>query len=89
MPWSTAGCWQRLDVFDSVAFDNTELAQTNADIARDGEEAYDTILSAAKTEQKISQIREEMLELERRDHWLTKVKSWILIGVAVWAGASN
>ncbi len=70
IPFTSADCYQRMDVYDDIAFDNTELAQLNADIARDGEEAYDYILSAAKKQQEISQIREEMLQMERRDHFI-------------------
>lgn len=70
IPWTSANCWQRLDVFEDVAIGNQELAQLNADIARDSDEAYDHILSAAKSQQQISQIREEQLEIERRDHLL-------------------
>ena len=69
-----AECYTRLDVFEDIAFDNTELAQLNADIARDGEEAYDYILSAATSQQEIAKIRQEMLEAERRDHFFTKIQ---------------
>ncbi len=69
-PWTTGECLQRLDVYEDVAVGNTTLAQVNADIARDSDEAYDHILSAAKKQQEVSQIRQEMLEAERRDHWI-------------------
>ena len=68
LPWTAAECWQRIDVYEDVAEGNKEIAQLNADIARKSDEAYDRILSAAKTQQEITKIREEMLELERRDH---------------------
>ena len=74
IPFTTAECYQRLDVFEDIAFDNTELAQLNANIARDGEEAYDHILSAAKSQQEIAKIRQEMFEAEKRDHWFTKLQ---------------
>ena len=70
LPWTTAECFQRLDVFEDEATDNKELAQLNANIARDSDEAYDEILSAAKKQQEIAQIREEMLEMERKDHFI-------------------
>ncbi len=70
IPFTAAECWQRLDVFDDVAVGNTETAQLNADIARDGEAAYDHILSAAQKQQEIAQIRQEMLEAERKDHFI-------------------
>ncbi len=59
-----------MDVYEDVAEGNTTIAQLNADIARDGEEAYDHILSAAKAQQEIAQIRQEMLEAERKDHFI-------------------
>lgn len=73
LPWTTEECLQRLDVFEDEAIDNKELAQLNADIARDSDEAYDYILSGAKKQQEIAQIRQEMLEAERRDHFIDNV----------------
>jgi hypothetical protein len=80
-PWTTAECLQRLDVFEDEAIDNKDLAQINANIARDSDEAYDHILAAAKAQQEISQIRQEMLEAERRDHFWDNVwlKSLIVL----------
>ncbi len=69
-PWTTAECLQRLDVYDDVAEGNTTTAQLNADIARDSDAAYDHILNAAKKQQDIALIREDMLEAERRDHFI-------------------
>jgi len=60
-------------VFDDEANDNKDIAQLNADIARDSDEAYDRILSAAKKQQEVAQIRQEMLEAERRDHFWDNV----------------
>jgi len=79
IPWTSANCWQRLDVFEDIAIGNQELAQLNANIARDSDEAYDYILSAAKRQQQISQIREDMLEAERRDHFIDNVERGIVI----------
>ncbi len=73
IPFTATECWQRLEIYDDVAFDNTELAQLNADIARDGEEAYDHILNAAKKQQEIAQIRQEMFEAEKQDHFWDNV----------------
>jgi len=73
IPFTTAECYQRLDVFDDEANDNKDIAQLNADIARDSDEAYDRILSAAKKQQEVAQIRQEMLEAERRDHFWDNV----------------
>lgn len=79
IPFTTAECYQRLDVFDDEANDNKEIAQLNADIARDSDQAYDRILSAAKKQQEIAQIRQEMLEAERRDHFWDNVWHKVLI----------
>jgi len=73
IPFTAVECWQSLDVFEDVAIGNKELAQLNADIARDGDKAYDHILSAAKKQQEVGQIRQEMLEAERRDHFINNV----------------
>ena len=83
IPWTATECWQRVDVFEDIAEDNRVLAQLNADIARDSDEAYDHILNAAKTQQEITKIREEMLELERRDHLLDNLYRNVLIGLLV------
>ena len=84
IPWTAAECWQRIDVFEDVAEDNRVLAQLNADIARDSDEAYDYILSAAKQQQGIVIIREEMLEQERQEHLKDNIQYGliILLGIA-------
>ncbi len=73
IPWGTGECYQRLDVFEDEAIDNKDIAALNASIARDSDEAYDRILSAAKQQQEVGQIRQEMLEAERRDHFWDNV----------------
>jgi len=70
IPFTTADCYQRFDVFEDVAIGNTDLAQINADIARLSDQAYDKILSGAKKQQDIALIREDMLQAERRDHFI-------------------
>jgi len=79
VPWTAPECWLRLDVFEDVSIDNTELADLNASITEDSDEAYDHILSAAKQQQEIGQIRQEMLEAERRDHWWDNLQHRIAI----------
>lgn len=69
----------RIDVFEDVAIGNTELADLNASIAEDSDAAYDHILAAAKAQQEISQIRQEMLEAERRDHFWDNIWNKTLI----------
>ena len=68
IPFETAECYQRLDVYEDVAENNKDLANLNASIARDNEKAYDLILSAGKKQQQIGVIREDMLQAERNDH---------------------
>ncbi len=85
IPWTATQCWQRLDVFEDVAVNNKDLAQLNADIARDSDAAYDHILSAAKQQQSVALIREEQLQLERRDHFLDNwfYRGLIALGILV------
>ena len=79
LPWTTEECLQRLDVFEDEAFDNKEIAQLNANIARDSDAAYDHILSAARKQQQIALLREEQLQLERRDHFIDKIQYGLVI----------
>lgn len=57
-------------MFEDIAIDNTEIAQLNADIARLSDGAYDDILAGAKKQQDIALIREDMLQAERKDHFI-------------------
>ncbi len=79
VPFTTEECYQRLDVFEDEAIDNKKIARLNADIARDSDEAYDRILAGAKKQQDIAIIREDMLQAERRDHFIDNVQHWVLI----------
>ncbi len=81
VPWTAAECWLRLDVYDDVSIGNTNIAQLNADIARDSDEAYDYILSGAKKQQEIAQIRQEMFEAEKQDHFIDNMWHRALIFV--------
>ena len=72
-------CWQSFEVFEEIAVGNKELAQLNADIARDSDQAYDHVLNAAKSQQEIGQIRQEILEAERKDHFISIWERNILI----------
>ncbi len=83
IPWNAADCYQRLDVYEDIAEGNTETAQLNADIARDGEAAYDHILNSAKNQQAIAMIREDMLKQERREHMIDNIKHWVVIGLGL------
>lgn len=79
IPWTSTACWQRIDVFEDIAIGNTDTAQLNADIVRLGDEAYDHILSGAMRQQQIGQIRQEMLEAERKDHFVDNLWHRVLI----------
>ncbi len=73
IPYTDPQCYVRLDVYEDVAEGNTALADLNAGIIVDGEASYDHILSGAKKQQEVGQIRQEMLEQERRDHFWDNV----------------
>lgn len=87
IPFTTAACYQRLDVFEDIAIGNTETAQLNADIARLSDGAYDDILSGAIKQQEIGQIRQQMLEAERRDHFIDNLQHRIALLVLIIAVA--
>jgi len=80
--WDTS-CWQSFVAFEEVAVNNFDLAIINAQIAEDSDKAYDHILNAAKSQQQIGQIREDMLAEERKDHFLDNLwhRAVILVGV--------
>jgi hypothetical protein len=79
-------CWLGLDAYDIVATGNTEIAQELANALNASDASYDALLSAAKIQQELSQIRQDLLEKERRDH---VVDNWwhrgliVLIGIGV------
>jgi len=85
--WSV-DCWNRFAVFEEIAVDNRDLAILNAQIAEDSDRAYDHILAAAKSQQMVAQIREEMLQEAHRQAFLDNLyhRVIILFGVlaAVW-----
>lgn len=79
-------CWLTLDAYDIVASGNTEIAQELANALNASDASYDALLSAAKIQQELSQIRQELLEKERRDH---AIDNWwhrgliVLIGIGI------
>jgi heat shock protein HspQ len=68
-----------------VAQNNRDLANLNAEIAEDSDQAYDHILNAAKSQQQIAVIREDMLADERKDHFLDNLWHRVLIVVGIGA----
>lgn len=79
----TAKCAERIDVYEDVAEGNTQIAQLNANALRKTEQAYDNILDAGKLQQQLSQIRQELLEQERRAHFFDNMfyRSVIALGL--------
>ena len=80
-------CWKALDAYDIAAQANYEAAALNANALRQSERAYDSLIEAGKLQSQLAQIREEMLERERRDHtadnWFYRVIITLgLIGAA-------
>lgn len=61
-------CWLALDAYDIVATGNTEIAQDLAGALDASDESYDALLGAAKVQQELSQIRQDLLERERQAH---------------------
>jgi len=77
-----------LDVYDVVAIGNYEIAQELANALRSSDASYDALLGAAKVQQELSRIRQELLEKERRDHaidnwWYRGIIALIGVGVAL------
>lgn len=78
-----AECWLKLDAFDIVASGNTDIAMDNAAALRKSDGSYDALLGAAKVQQELSQIRQDLLEQSRRAH---KMDVWWLRGLVVIVG---
>lgn len=85
----TLECWQALDEYDIVATGNTVIAQANADALRKTEQGYDALIGAGKLQQQLSQIRQEMLERERREHTMDNWFYRIVIGLGLLAVGVN
>jgi hypothetical protein len=77
-------CWRLLDVYDVVAMGNYEIAQELAAALRASDASYDALLGAAKIQQELSQIRQQLLEKERTDH---TVDNWWHRGIILLMGA--
>lgn len=65
--WSVE-CWKKLDAYDIAVTANIEIAQENVSALNKSDESYDALLGAAKVQQELSQIRQELLERERQAH---------------------
>lgn len=80
IPFESLECYQALDVYDVVAIANTDIAQANADALRKTEAGYDALIEAGKLQQQLSQIRQEILEEERKAHMYDR---WFYQGIIV------
>ena len=73
-----AECWKKLDAFDIVATGNYDQAQSTANALRKSDASYDALLRAAKVQQELSQIRQDLLKQERQAHTMD---NWFYRGV--------
>lgn len=81
-------CWKALDAYDIAANANYEIAQANANALSASDDAYDSLLTAARTQAEVARIRQEMLDRERQAHtldnwWHRTIIVLIAIGVAL------
>lgn len=74
IPWASTSteCWSRLDDYDVVATGNTAIAEGNTAALRKAEAAYDRLIAAGTMQQELAEIRQELLEEERRQRELDK-----------------
>lgn len=88
IPWQPEDveCWKALDLYDIAAAENYNIAKLNASASRNGDQAYDQLIEAAKIQQQLSQIRQDMLERERRSRELDK---WYYRAIIVLVGLAG
>lgn len=91
IPWpvDSVDCWSRLDQYDIASSANVDIAMSNAEALRQTELAYDRMITAGKLQNELAQLRQELLEEERRQRELDKwwyrgiiLAGLIAIGVA-------
>lgn len=70
--------FQRLLEYSVVAGGNYEVATENADSLESLSRAYNHLIEAGKLQQQFTQVREEQLQQERRDHF---VDNWFHRGL--------
>ena len=80
---SIAECWAIFEQYEEIAEFNYVAAQGNATGLRNAEAATLELIEAAKVQQQLSQIRQQMLERERRAHFLDNWFYRILIGLGL------
>lgn len=78
-----------LQAFVETAESNTEIAAANAAALDATSEGYNSLIDAGASQRRLADLRQELLEEERRAH---KVDSWLyraLLGVAAVAGLAR
>ena len=80
IPWSetNVACWSALDDYDVISAANYDIAEANTAALRKTEAGYDHIVQAGRMQQELGEIRQELLDEERRGRWLDK---WYYRGI--------
>lgn len=85
IPWpeDSLPCWSALDQYDIASGTNVEIAVANIDALRQTEQAYDRLVEAGKLQNELAQIRQDLLDEERRQRELDKwwYRSIIVLGL--------
>jgi len=83
VPWTEAECWGYFEQYEIISEGNLEIANANAAGLRAMFGAYDELWSAGKMQQEYAELREEMLQEERRSH---ESDNWFYRGTIVLIG---
>jgi len=87
LPWTTAECLQAIEQYELIAEGNTVIAQANADALRATESAYDALIAAGMAQQGYGQIKQQQLDVCRKDaetdKWFYRGAILAVIGLAV------
>jgi len=67
-----------LEVHHKTATTNYDIAKGNASALEAQSRAYNSLIEAGKTQRQVAEIRQELLEIERRDHF---VDNWFHRGL--------
>lgn len=85
IPWAAndAACWGALDKFDIVAERNHDVAQANANAARNERGASNAFIQAGKNQQQITQFYLDELQAEEQAHMLDNALHKTLLVLAM------
>lgn len=90
VPWTEAECWGYFEQYEIQSEGNLKIANANAAGLRAAYGAFDELWDAGKMQQEYAELREEMLEAERRDHaydnWFYRGTIVLLGGLAIALG---